>query len=171
VSFDDPFGLCYDKETKQERPCKVEWAEEASDRKISAKTALAAQVLADKANVDLTLSSGFREFNSCSATLHACGTAVDMSAINGHDVGQGTTPNQAAMPFVQRVQETARGMGDVQENLGPAGLFRSGSPGQPQTQFTNGRLQAAHNNHVHEGFRRSLRADTWLDPIYRALLR
>jgi hypothetical protein len=169
--FTDPFGLCYDEKTKKERACKVTWSDEATDRRISAKAALAAQTLADRANVDLTLSSGFRQFSSCTATLHACGTAIDIKAINGHDVGKGTTPSEAAMPFVEHVQATARQMGNVQENFGPAGLFRSNGPGQPQAAFTNGGLQAAHNNHVHIGFRRSLGPDSFLDPIYRALVR
>lgn len=163
--------MCYDEATKKERPCKVTWAKEAIDPRISPRAALELQLLIDKANVDVTLSGGLRQFSSCQATLHACGTAVDVKEINGRDIGDGPDPKPLAMPFVSHLQATARTLPSVQENLGPAGLFRSRIPGQPQTQFYNTSLQDAHNDHVHIGFRRSLGPDPFLDPIYRTLIR
>jgi len=171
LNFNDPFGLCYDKESKKERDCEVKWSKEASNRKISPLTGLTVQNLADKANVDLTLSSGFRSFTSCTATLHACGTAVDISEINGHDIGKGSEPSATALPFVKHLQNVLGSMENVQENLGPAGLFRSNKSGQPQAAFSNTALQNRHFNHVHAGFRRSVGSDPFLDPLYRTLLR
>jgi len=161
VAYTDPFGLCYDKQTKEARACKVTWSEaNHSNRNVSTATMRMVQGIADRANVDLTLSSGRRQ-GSCAASLHNCGTAVDISAINGHDIGQmingvGVT-NPSAMPFVNQVQSVMKTMPDIRENYGPAGLFESKSAsGGAQVQIYDDALQNAHNDHVHAGGQRYL---------------
>jgi hypothetical protein len=125
----------------------------------------AIQPLADSADVDLTLSSGRRSGNcAAGASLHNCGNAVDISAINGIDVGQGTVANPAARDLVTRVQGIAMGMPQVQENFGPLGLFRSFQQGQAQElrggvfggvsffpSAGNYDVWRGHQNHVHIG--------------------
>ena len=163
VNFSDPFGLCVD-ENGNWRRCVVRWDEQASNTRISARTKLTIQDLADAADVDLTLSSGFRDFTSCVRTLHACGTAVDINRING------TRVDEASSDLVERVQSAARGFSDVQENLGPQGLFGSPRAGEPQYMFFNEELQNRHLNHIHIGFRRSLGSNRWVDPFAKALV-
>jgi hypothetical protein len=160
--------LCKDK-NGNERECKVDWPPEASNRNITPQMQALAQRIAKTADVDLTLSSGRRgSGNSCAASLHNCGNAVDIKAINGVDVGQGTVANPAALSLVTRVQGVSLGMPDVRENYGPLGLWNTATPGSaPQlmgvvqgntSYFAPGRRPGAwegvwndHQDHVHIG--------------------
>lgn len=113
----------------------MRWSPEASDTNVTEDMREAAQQLADSADVDLLLSSGRRaQGNDCSGSRHNCGKAIDISAINGVDIGQGSVVNPAAAHLIEHVQGVARGMSAVRENYGPAGLFRSNAPGQAQVQ-------------------------------------
>ncbi len=78
--FTDPFGLCKD-ERGNWRRCTVTWIGGAN-ADITDEARDLAQMLADSADVDLILSSGRRE-GSCDDSLHNCGKAFDISAING----------------------------------------------------------------------------------------
>jgi hypothetical protein len=124
------------------------------------------QSIADKADVDLTLSSGRRRA-SCPNSLHCYGKAVDISEINGVEVGRGRTANPDALGLVVRVQGVALGMTQVRENLGPLGLFNAPRGGAAQTlrggvfgehdeiSFFLGKrgpgLWQTHQNHIHLG--------------------
>ncbi len=143
--------MCKDKDGN-ERPCKVEWSTaDDLDPNVKAKTLEVAQQIADKADVDLTLSDGLRPGNDCASSLHQCGLAVDISKINGVDVGTGQTANRDALPLVQRVQEAARSNSGVRENFGPAGLWKAPAGGGAQSPFSNDALEKKHKNHVHIG--------------------
>lgn len=155
VTFTDPFGLCYDKEKKQARECKVTWSDaDRPNRNVTGPTRAMAQLIADRANVDLTLSSGRRE-GSCSESLHNCGTAVDIKAINDVDIGQKIgdvgVANPGAARFVAHVQGVMQGIPSVSENFGPAGLWKASVPGDPQTRILDAGLQNDHNDHIHAG--------------------
>ena len=164
VTFADPFGLCKD-ERGNERPCKVEWAAEASNTNVTPAMTKAAQAIADKADVDLLLSSGRRaEGDDCTESLHDCGKAVDIKGINGTDVGSPGQANPDAMDLVRRVQGVAMGMSEVRENMGPMGLWKAPASGRAQALigivigqvsfFTTDRARTLwnpHQNHIHIG--------------------
>ncbi len=142
---------------KQRR--RVTWsAADNPNRNVDPRTMEMAQKLADEAGVDLQLSSGYRPGDTGN---HGRRLAVDISAINGVDIGQGTTANPAARALVRRVQDAARAMPEVRENYGPAGLYKAARAGAEQVLRRPGdmgagttaarllRLQLQHNNHIH----------------------
>ncbi|MBB4637822.1 phage baseplate assembly protein V [Longimicrobium terrae] len=138
---------------------KVTWSKnDKYDPNVDPRVMETAQKIADKAGVDLQLSSGYRPGDSGN---HGRRLAVDINAINGVDIGQGTTANPAARDLVKRVQDAARTIPEVRENYGPSGLYKAARTGAEQVLRKPGdmgagttakkllNLQLQHNNHVH----------------------
>lgn len=139
---------------------RVYWSQrDAHDPNVRPEVLTLVQRIADLADVDLQLSSGYRAGDSGN---HGRRLAVDINAINGVDVGDRGRPNPAAMPLVRRVQEAARSLPEVRENYGPAGLWKRFSPSSPSVPRRVGdsgggspssaalaRLQYDHDDHVH----------------------
>lgn len=139
---------------------RVYWSRtDRHDPNIRPEVMALAQRIADLADVDLQLSSGYRAGDSGN---HGRRLAVDINAINGIDVGDKDRPNAAAMPLVRRVQDAARSLPEVRENYGPAGLWKRFAPNSPAVPRRVGdsgrgspssaalaRLQHDHDDHVH----------------------
>ena len=107
--------------------------------------------IATAAGVDLRISSGLRPGDTGN---HGAGRAVDISAIDGVDIGAGPITNPVAVPLVARLQAVARNHPEVRENFGPSGLWKSPRRGEGQIYFNDGsskrrRLQQDHLDHVH----------------------
>ena len=161
--FSDPWGLCKD-ERGNERQCVVKWATGSTNLDKGAQQAVmdVAQRIADKADVDLQISSARRN-GSCSDSRHNCGQALDFNVIGNQDVGTllpsgvGQARSEA-MPSVQRVQDAASQIPAVYENFGPAGLFkRDPGPGMRSLDRTaNAGLWNAHQDHVHISIRNGM---------------
>jgi hypothetical protein len=139
---------------------RVYWSQrDAHDRDVLPEVMTLMQRIADLADVDLQLSSGYRAGDRGNHGKHL---AVDINEINGVDVGKKGDPNPAAMPLVRRVQEVARSLPEVRENYGPAGLWkRSGRRSAPVLRRVGDsgggnpsrdaltQLQYNHDDHVH----------------------
>lgn len=144
--------------SRNERPCKVRWCDaDHPNKNVRPGVMEEIQALANKAHVDLTLSSGIRR-GPCYLTnrngrgsMHNCGLAVDISAVNGVDVGQGRITNPAAAGLIELVMGTAKTMIGVRENLGPLGLWKATNYGDRQTRFYNAATQNIHYNQIHIG--------------------
>lgn len=151
VNNRDSFGLCKDANGNQ-RPCLVYWSKsDKHNPDVSPRIMSAAQRLADIADVDLQLSSGFRPGDRGNHGRHL---AVDINEINGIDIGYQTFANAAARCLVGHVQAVVRSMQEIRENFGPAGLWKASTPGGSQVNYNNGSakrrgLQRAHMNHIH----------------------
>jgi uncharacterized protein involved in type VI secretion and phage assembly len=137
----------------------VTWSKADNPNKnVDPKVMEMAQRLADESDTDLTLSSGYRPGDDGN---HGRRLAVDISAINGVDIGQGTRANPAAKALVDKVQAAARNMPEIRENYGPSGLWKAARAGAQQLPRTPGdmgvrttaqrllQLQLQHNNHIH----------------------
>lgn len=139
---------------------RVYWSRrDRHDPAVNPEVMTLAQRIADLADVDLQLSSGYRAGDDGN---HGRRLAVDINAINGIDVGDGARTNAEAMPLVRRVQEAARSLPEVRENYGPAGLWKRAGRNAPSlprrvndvrrgkpTSAELERLQRTHNDHVH----------------------
>ena len=152
VNFDDPFGLCQDAKTKQKRDCTVTWSDaDNPNRNVDPRVMAAAQELATTADVDLVLSSGLRPGDPYN---HGRGTALDISAIDGIDIGTSGFTRPEAVEKAAHVQNVLKGMPQIRENFGPSGLFKSTARGTPQSNYNDGsqrraQLQREHKDHIH----------------------
>jgi hypothetical protein len=118
---------------------------------VSEKTLKMVAEVADAAGHDLTLSSGLRPGD---VGNHGRGTAVDVSAIDGVDIGQGDVTNPKAMGLAADVQRAANAHPDVREDFGPTGLWKAQSTGAAKSNYNDGsvkrqQLQQAHKDHIH----------------------
>ena len=79
---------------------------------------------------------------------HAKGNAVDVSQINGHNVG-----SAAAGKDVQNLQEAFRGQDKIRENFGPALVektYQEGGVAKPLDPVVFKDVYSGHETHVHE---------------------
>ena len=134
------------------RSARIVWsAVDNPDRRVQSRLINVIWEIADHADVDLKLSSGLRLGDHGN---HGVGRAVDISAINGVDIGREGVTNPAAAPLVARLQAVAKDHPEVRENFGPSGLWKSPRRGERQVDFDDGsskrrRLQQQHLDHVH----------------------
>ena len=139
-------------ESGRREPCVVAWSSaDKPNTRVQERALRVIQEIADAVGLDLQLSSGLRPGDKGN---HGAGRAIDVSAIDGLDIGTGCVTNPAAVALVEKVQAAGRAHPEVRENFGPAGLWKSHRRGEDQVDFSDGsprrkKLQADHMDHIH----------------------